>query len=390
LYVGHGSVRQAVMGMADRPPTSEELERMKQLVAHGMEDGALGLSSGLAYAPGYFAETEEVIELARVAAGYGGIYISHMRNESAEVLQSVRETIRIGEEAGIAVQMTHHKIGGHRQFGQSEQSIALMRDARNRGVDVTFDQYPYTASSTGISFLIPRWAHADGKIPDHLRDPESRARIKTGILEFLEERFDDDPSKVQLVRCEFDSSLAGKTLAQLLQERDVAPTAPAAAELVMELQERGGCGAIFHSFAEQDVERLLQSEYGMIGSDGSLSPFGEGSPHPRAYGAFPRLLRRYVRERQVLSLEQAIRKMTSFPAQRLGLQERGVLRKGMVADVVVFDADEVGDRATFVRPHQYSVGVAYVVVNGQLVIDGGKHTGARPGRVLHGPGRRSP
>lgn len=387
LYVGHGSVRREVMGLADRAPTAEELERMKQLVARGMEDGALGLSTGLAYVPGYFADTEEVIELARVAAAYGGIYISHMRNESEDVLESVKETIRIGEEAGIPVQMTHHKVGGHRQFGQSVQSIVLMTEARGRGVDITFDQYPYTASSTGISFLIPRWAQADGKMQENLRDPESRARIKEAILEFLEGRFNNDASKLQLVSCRFDSSLAGKNIAQLLAEADRQQTPSAAADMVMELQERGGCGAIFHSFDEQDVERFLQSPYGMIGSDGSLTPFGQGSPHPRAYGTYPRVLRRYVRERQILTMEEAVRKMTSFPAQRLGLHGRGLIREGMVADVAVFNAAEVGDRATFVEPHQYSVGIEYVVVNGDLVIDGGVHTGMRPGRVLYGPGK---
>jgi dihydroorotase/N-acyl-D-amino-acid deacylase len=389
LYVGHGTIRRAVMGMADREPTADELERMKPLVARGMEEGALGLSTGLAYAPGYYAETEEIIALARMAAAYGGIYISHMRNEAETVLESVRETIRIGKEAAIPVQMTHHKVGGHRQFGQSAQSIELMTEARSRGVDITFDQYPYTASSTGISFLIPRWAHADGRIQENLRDTSARARIKESVLEFIEGRFNNDASKIQLVSCRFDQSLAGKTIADLLKDAGDPLTPEAAAEKVIELQENGGCGAIFHSFAEPDVERLLQSEYGMIGSDGSLTPVGEGSPHPRAYGTYPRVLGRYVRERRILSLEAAVRKMTSFPAQRLGLNGRGLIREGMIADIVVLDPKTIADRATFVEPHQYSVGVRYVMIHGELAIDEGRHTGARPGRVLYGPGKES-
>lgn len=384
LYVGHGTIRREVMGTAARAPTAAELERMKQMVATAMEEGALGLSTGLAYVPGNYARTEEIIELSRVAARHGGIYISHMRDEGGRVLESVKETIRIGEEAGIPVQMTHHKIGGRKQFGQSVQSIALMREARARGVDITFDQYPYTASSTGLGFIFPKWALAEDKLAERLADPAQWERVKEGMRAFIDERFGNDPSRLQFVRCEGDPSLAGKTMADLLRQRGLPLTRDAMVEMVIELQLRGSCGVILHSYDEADVERLLQSPYGMIGSDGRLTPFGSGSPHPRAYGTYPRILGRYVRERGTITLEEAVRKMTSFPANRLGLKDRGILREGLAADIAVFDPATTTDRATFTNPHQYSEGMRYVLVNGQLVIDGGRHTGARPGRALHG------
>lgn len=386
MFVGHGSVREAVLGTADRAPTTDEMERMKALVAEAMEQGALGLSTGLAYVPGNYAETDEIVELARVADSYGGIYISHMRDEGGGVLESVRETIHIGEEADIPVQMTHHKVGGHRQWGLSEESIRLMREARGRGVDITFDQYPYTASQTGLGFIVPAWARAGDSLEVRLADPGQNARIRQGMLAFIEERFANDPARIQLVSCDFDSTLAGMTLAQVLEQQGRPGTADAIADLVLEFDGRGRCGAILHSYDEGDVERFLQSEYGMIGSDGSLVPFGQGSPHPRGYGAYARVLGRYVRERGVIPLEEAVRRMTSAPAARLGFAERGVVREGMVADLVAFDPAEIADRATFQDPHQYAVGVKTVLVAGTPVVEEGRHTGARPGRILYGPG----
>lgn len=387
LFVGHGVIRERAMGgNLQRPPSPAELDSMKAMVARGMREGALGLSTGLAYVPGNFAETDEIIEVARVAAAHGGIYISHMRDEGAGVLESLRETIRIGEGAGIAVQVTHHKVGGHRQFGQSRDALRLMADARARGIDVTFDQYPYTASSTGLGFLIPRWAFADEGLRPRLDDPIQAARIRAEMLEFLDERFAGDPSGVQLVNCSFDASLAGRTLRDILDERGVAPTPENMAELVLELHLRGGCGSILHSFSEEDVEVLLRSELGMIGSDGTLVAMGLGNPHPRGYGTYPRVLGRYVRERGVIPMEEAIRKMSGFPAQRLGLADRGRIEVGLVADIVVFDADGITDRATFSDPHQYSVGVVHVLVGGVSVLEEGEVTGERPGRILRGPG----
>ncbi len=385
LFVGHGTIREAVMGTANRKATPAELTKMQALVAEAMRQGALGLSTGLAYVPGTYAPTDEIVALSETARDHGGIYISHMRDEGGGVLDSVRETIAIGERAKIPVQISHHKVGGRKQFGQSVQSLALIAAARERGVDVTFDQYPYTASHTGLSLIFPRWALADDKLTERLASAGQRKEIKTGMLAFIDERFGDDPARIQLARCGHDPALAGKTIADLLKAAGQPLTQSATADMVIELQLKGGCSAIFHSYDEPDVERLLQSPFGMVGSDGSLTKLGDGSPHPRAYGTYPRVLGRYVRERKVLALEEAVRKMTSFPAARLGLADRGVLRSGLAADLTVFDPATVSDRSTYADPHHFSVGVRYVLVNGRVTVSDGVHTGVRAGRVLRGP-----
>jgi dihydroorotase/N-acyl-D-amino-acid deacylase len=392
MFVGHGSIREEVLGEDDRAPSAGELEDMKVLVERAMADGALGLSTGLFYLPGSFATTEEVIELARVAASHGGIYISHMRNEGDGVFESIRETIRIGREARIPVQMTHHKIGAWRNFGRADESIELMRAAREEGVDVTFDQYPYTASSTGLSAIIPRWAQEGGRLEERLADPPTRQRVVQDMIDWVEMRFASDPSKIQLVSCRFDGGerfpedLAGVTLADILSFRGVDATETAVAELILEIDGLGGCSAIFHAFDEQDVQTLLQSEYGMIGSDGSLVHFGRASPHPRGYGTFPRVLGHYARDLGVITLPEAVRRMTSAPAERLGFADRGRIAPGMVADLTVFDPETVIDRATFDDPHQYPMGIPHVFVSGVAVVRDGEVTGARPGVVLRGPG----
>ena len=307
------------------------------------------MSTGLAYVPGTFAPTDEVVALSAVARDFGGIYTSHMRDEGGGVIASVQETIRIGDEARIAVHISHHKVGGRRQFGQSVQTLALIQSARARGVDVTFDVYPYTASHTGLSLIFPRWAMADDGLNARLTDPKVRDEVKRGMLDFIDERFGDDPARIQLARCSFDPSLGGKTIADLLTAAGRPLTQSATADMVIDLQLKGGCSAIFHAYDEPDVERLMQSPFGMIGSDGSLTRLGDGAPHPRAFGTYPRVLGRYVRERHVLSLEDAVRKMTSFPAARLGLQDRGLVREGMAADLTIFDAAAIIDAGERVR-----------------------------------------
>jgi dihydroorotase/N-acyl-D-amino-acid deacylase len=386
LFVGHGTVRRAVMGTVDRPATADELAEMQGLVAQAMGQGAVGLSTGLFYVPGSFAPTEEIVTLARVAADSGGIYSSHMRNEDDRVLESVSETIRIGREARLPVHISHHKVGGQRNYGKSEQSLALMQAARTEGIDVTFDQYPYTASHTGISSIVPAWARADDGLARNVANAGTRRRLTSEMKAFVDMRFGNDPSKIQLARCGFDSTLAGKTLADLLAAREIATTPDAIADLILDLVARGGCSAIFHSFDEGDIERLLASPFGMIGSDGALVQFGKDSPHPRAYGTYPRVLGRYVRERQVIPLEEAIRRMTSAPADRLGFAQRGRLVAGAVADLVVFDPATVNDAATFEAPHQYPVGIPHVFVRGVAVVRDGAVTGARPGVVLRRTG----
>ncbi|MCE2541153.1 MAG: D-aminoacylase [Acidobacteria bacterium] len=391
IFAGQGTIRREVLGNDDRDPTRDELDRMRTLVAEAMREGAFGLSTGLFYVPGSFTSTEEVIALSEVAAAYGGIYISHMRDEALLLLDSVRETIRIGEEAGIPVQMTHHKAISRDMWGRSADSLALVDAARARGVDITIDQYPYTASQTGITAVVPQWAQAGGtqELIARLQDPETRRRIRGEIVYRIEhDRGGGDPANIVIGLCEWDRLLEGKSLADILAEREVEVTVENAADLVMEIVERGGARAIYHAMDEADVERIMQHPATAIGSDGGVSVFGDSVPHPREYGTFARVLGRYVRERGVLTLEEAVRKMSGATAARLGLQDRGLLREGFFADVAVFDPDRVIDHATFPEPHQYAEGVEYVLVNGALVVNGGEHTGARPGRVLYGPGRR--
>ena len=387
-FVGQGSIRQSVVGLANRPATPEELDKMKAIAAQAMRDGAFGLSTGLFYVPGNFTPTEEVIELAKVVGKLGGIHISHMREEASHVLDSVRETIRIGEEGGLPTQITHHKMIGQPSWGKSVESLKLVEEARARGVDVTIDQYPYTASSTGIAALVPQWALEGGQTAtrERLAAPEQRARIKAAIVQNLKvDRGAGDPKNVAIANCPFDAGLAGKNLTQITQARGQQPTMENAAETVMDLVDKGGCSAVYHAIAEEDVVRIMRSPFTMIASDGDIPVFGQGAPHPRYYGTFARVLGVYVREKHVLTLEDAVRRMSSFPAQRLKIWDRGMLRPGMKADVIVFDPATVADRADYDKPHQYSVGVRDVLVNGKFVLRQDKVTAERPGRVIVGP-----
>lgn len=391
-FIGQGSVRSAVIGEVNRKATPDEIEKMKALVEQGMQDGAFGLSSGLFYVPGTFTPTEEVIELARVAGRLGGIYISHMREEASRVVQSVEETIRIGEEGALPTQVTHHKVVGPANWGRSVETLRLVDEARARGVDATIDQYPYTASSTSITAaLLPAWAQEGGReeILKRLKDPAMRARIKTESARIIrEERGGGDPKNVVVANCQWDSTLAGKNLADVARVRGMEPTVENAAEAAMWVTEQGGCQGVFHAISEEDVVRILRHPATMIATDGEIPIFGRGSPHPRSYGTFARVLGAYVRDQKVLTLEDAVRKMTSFPAQRLGLPDRGVLKPSMKADIAVFDPATVRDAATFDKPHQYAEGFSLVVVNGQIVFDGKAMTAARPGKVLYGPARK--
>ena len=387
-FVGQGSIRQAVIGLANRPATPAEIEKMKGLAAQAMRDGAFGLSTGLFYVPGNFTPTEEVIELARVVGKMGGIHISHMRDEASHVLDSVRETIRIGEEGGLPTQITHHKMIGQPNWGKSVESLKLVEEARARGVDVTIDQYPYTASSTGIAALLPQWALEGGQksTSERLAAPDQRARIKAAIVQNLKvDRGAGDPRNVAIVNCSFDRTLAGRNLTQITQARGSEPSPENAAETVMDLVNRGGCSAVYHAIAEEDVVRIMRSPLTMIASDGEIPVFGQAAPHPRSYGTFARVLGVYVREKNVLTLEDAARRMSAYPAQRLKIWDRGMLRPGMKADCVVFDPATVADRAEYDKPHQYSVGVHDVLVNGKFVLRQDQVTAERPGRVLLGP-----
>ncbi|MGC4082355.1 MAG: amidohydrolase family protein [Vicinamibacterales bacterium] len=387
-FIGHGSVRAAVVGQADRPATADELQQMKALVRTGMREGALGLSTGLFYVPGSYAPLQEVIELAAVAGELGGIHQSHMRDETGRVVDSVRDTIAIGEQGHLPTQVTHHKIIGKANWGRSVETLRLIDEARARGVDATLDQYPYTASSTSIQGgLLPAWAQEGGrqKMLERLRDETQLRRVLTAVTSAIEnDRGGGDPANIVLAACGFDPGLAGKNLAQVLRERGRPATPDQAADLVVEIVQKGGCSAVYHAISEDDLVRIMKHPATMIASDAApgIPTFGKDVPHPRAYGTFARVLGVYVREKKVLTLEDAVRKMSSFPARRMGMSDRGIVRPGLKADLVVFDANTIVDKATFEKPHQYAEGVAAVVVNGTVTFEGGAMTGARAGRVL--------
>jgi dihydroorotase/N-acyl-D-amino-acid deacylase len=332
-----------------------------------------------------------VIEIAKVVGAMGGFHESHMRDEEDHILDSVRETIRIGEEGGLPTQVTHHKVIGKANWGRSAATLQLIEEARARGVDVTMDQYPYTASSTGLVALFPQWAQAGGHkaLLERLNSPASHDRIRDEVITNLRDgRGGGDPKNVVLVNCAFDASLAGKSLGDLTAARGVAVSIENAADTAIELERKGVCTAVYHAIAEEDVERIMRSPYTMVASDGEIPIFGKAAPHPRSYGTFARVLGVYVRERHVLTLEDAVRKMSAMPADRLKFGDRGILRPGMKADVVVFDPGTVGDRSTFEKPHQYSVGFEDVMVNGKFSLRDGKVTAERPGRVLYGPAKK--
>jgi len=387
-FIGHGAVRGAVIGQDNRPATSAEMQRMRDLVRTGMRDGAFGLSTGLFYVPGNYAPLQEVIDLASVAGEFGGIHQSHMRDEAGGVLDSVRDTIAIGERGHLPTQVTHHKIIGKANWGRSVDTLRLIDEARARGVDATIDQYPYTASSTSIQGgLLPPWVQEGGreKMLERLRDEASLKRALAAITTAIQvDRGGGDPANIVLAACPFDPTLAGKSLAQVLRDRKRPATPDQAADVVVEIIQRGGCSAIYHSISEDDLVRIMKHPATMIASDASpgLPTFGKDVPHPRAYGTFARVLGVYVREKKVLTLEDAVRKMSSYPARRMGLGDRGILRAGMKADIAVFDPQTIVDKATFEKPHQYAEGVRDVIVNGTVTLEGGRIASGRGGRVL--------
>jgi dihydroorotase/N-acyl-D-amino-acid deacylase len=385
MMLGQGTVREKVIGLKDRKATPEELDKMREIVRQSMREGAFGLSTGLFYVPGAFTPTEEVVALAKVAGEMGGIYTSHMRDEAAKSVDSVKELIRIGEEGHLPAQITHHKIMGGKSWGQSVETLRLVEEARARGVDISIDQYPYTASSTGLAALVPKWALESGQksFKERAASPEARARMKQDIVVNLKvDRGSGDLRNVVFASCTGDRTLAGKSLRDLTGSDDFEK----AAEHVVRLQELGGCSCIYHAISEDDVVRIMRYPGTMIASDGGIPVFGQDVPHPRSYGTFARVLGRYVREKKVITLEDAVRRMSGLPAGRFRIMDRGLLRPGMKADVAVFDANTVIDKSEFGNPHQYAEGFAHVIVNGTPVLVDGKMLPARPGRAIYGPG----
>ena len=382
---GHNSIRRAVMGTENRAPTQAELEAMKALVAEAMEAGSYGISTGLKYIPGAYSKVDEVIALSKVASASGGIYTSHLREEGLGLLEGVQEAIEIGREANIPIVLTHHKAIGKPMWGSSEQTLAMVDSARAIGLDIMMDQYPYTASSTGISVLIPAWAMAggQGRFMKRTQDPETKEKIIKEIMFNLEfDRGGDDLNVVQFANVRWKPDLNGKRLKDWVIEEGLEPTFRNGAELVIKAQLKGGASCIYHSINEEDVQRIMQHPMAMVASDGGLVEPGRGHPHPRSYGTFPRVLGYYVREKNIIKLPLALQKMTSIPADRLGLTDRGYLEPGYKADITIFNPDTIIDKGTFVNPHQYPEGIAYVIVNGVVTIDQGELTDQRAGRVL--------
>ncbi len=386
--VGHGTLRIAAMGFARRPPSAAELATMQRLMADAMNAGAWGLSTGLIYAPGSWATTEEIVAVAQAAGRYRGFYASHIRGEGATLLAAVAEAIRVGREGGLPVQISHVKAAGRPNWGKVAEALALIDAARAEGLDVMGDVYPYTASSTTLRTILPDWALEGGvaAMVARLDDPDARARLRremetptpgAGVLDRV--GFEN----IMISWCAKRKDAEGKRVTEIAAARGLDPI-----DAVFELlrDEGGSAYMILFQLDEADLRRALVHPWIMIGSDGSsLAPYGElgaGKPHPRSYGTFPRVLGEYAREQRLLPLAQAIHKMTGLPARRLGLTDRGHVRPGARADLVVLDPKQVADRATYEDPHRYPVGIEHVLVNGRFVIKHGEHTGSLPGRVL--------
>lgn len=385
LLVGHNTIRKSVMGKDNRTPTAAEQAEMEALMEQAMKDGAFGLSTGLKYIPGAYAKTDEVIALAKVASGLDGFYATHMREEGKLVIKSIEETLQIGAQAHIPVHISHHKVVGKTMWGTSVETLSTIDKARKEGIDVTLDQYPYTASSTTLSILFPAWSLAGGQeeIMKRLDNPKIREKIKQGIVDNIRyDRGSGDPARVFISAFAPEPSLAGKNLAEVTALKGRKITIENAAETLMDLQYAGGGRGVFHAMDEKDVTRIMKDPYVSIATDGSAVDYGESVPHPRNYGTFPRVLRKYVREDKILSLESAIHKMTGLPAQRLKLKDRGLISKNMMADIVIFDPDKINDPADWTTPHQYATGIPHVIVNGQLVINDNKRTKNFPGTIL--------
>ncbi len=382
--IGHNTVRREVIGNANRQATARELARMQQLVEKGMRDGAIGFSTGLIYIPGTYANSEEIIALAKVAGRYGGVYATHLRDEGEHIVEAIEEALRVGKEAGVRVQIAHFKIDNQRLWGASVRTLELIERARRNGVDVSVDQYPYDRSSTGIGIVLPSWALADGDaaVKKRLSDAATRARIAKEMEEMLTRLGHADYSYAVVASCDFDRSLEGKSISEINVLKGRSKEVKAEIQTVLDVVAQGGASMVYHSMGQEDVERILRYPNAAVGSDGSIRKFGAGVPHPRSYGTRARVLAEYVRERGLLTLEEAVRKMTSLPARMAGFRDRGLVREGMAADLVLFDPARVQDKATFAKPHQFSQGFDVVLVNGVAVVENGKLTSARPGRVL--------
>jgi N-acyl-D-amino-acid deacylase len=384
--VGHNTVRAKAMGLDNRPPTVEEQTRMNTFVEQAMKDGAVGFSTGLIYLPGTFAKTGEVVELAKAASKYGGVYASHIRDEGTDVVKAIEEAINIGEQANMPVEISHFKISSKALWGQSPKTIGLVKAARARGLSVTIDQYAYTASSTSLDSRIPSWAIAGGRNEGkkRLADPATREKVAKEMKDELKKKKFKDFSFAYVASYRPNPEFNGKNIKEITKLARAKDKTNDQIEQIFEMYEKGGAGMVYRVMSEDDVKTIMREPFTMIASDSGVREFGAGVPHPRGYGNNARVLGQYVRELKLITLEDAVRKMTSLPAQTFGLRDRGLIREGFAADLVIFDDAKIADRATFEAPHQYAEGFSAVIVNGEVVFDGEKMTTAMPGQALYG------
>ena len=387
--IGHNTVRAEVMGTANRAATPDEIARMQGLVEKAMREGAVGFSTGLIYIPGTYSNTAEVVALARAAAKYHGVYASHMRDEGEHVLDAINEAVTVGKETGMAVELSHFKIDNQRLWGASDKSLALVEKFRREGVDVVVDQYPYDRSSTNLGITLPSWVLADGqaKIRERLTDPVVREKVAGEMEAHLKDLGHPDYSYAMVASFKADHSYEGKTISEINVMKGRPKTVRAEIDTIFDLTLAGGAQMVYHSMGAVDVERIMRYPNTAVASDGGVREFGVGVPHPRSYGNNARVLAEYVRDQHVLTLEDAIRRMTSLPARTFRFQDRGIVREGAAADLLVFDPARVQDKATFQNPHQYSEGFDYVIVNGKVAVENGKLTEARGGHVIRGGAR---
>jgi N-acyl-D-amino-acid deacylase len=398
-FVGAGTLRSHVIGLEDKPPTPAQLEQMKELLRREMEAGALGVTTALIYPPNFFAKTDELIELCKVASKYRGKYIAHVRSEANQLLEAVDETLRIAREANIPVEIYHLKASGEQNWPKMDAVIKRINDARRQGLKVTADMYTYTAGATGLTSTMPPWTLDGGyeALYKRLQDAETRKKIAAEMRQPTNEWenmfvLPGSLDRILLVgfRSEKLKPLTGKTLAEVAKMRSADPT-----DTVMDLilEDRSRVGTVYFLMSEENIKKQIAQPWVMFGSDAASmaaeGAFLRSSTHPRAYGCFARLLGKYVRGEKVISLQEAIRRLSGLPAETLELDRRGLLKPGYFADVAVFDPNSIADKATFEQPHQYSVGVKHVFVNGAHVLKDGEHTGAKPGRALYGPGKLS-
>jgi N-acyl-D-amino-acid deacylase len=382
--MGHNNIRKQVMGTANRHATEEELQKMEAIADKAMKEGAVGMSTGLIYIPGTFAPTEEVVRLAKVVSKNGGVYASHIRNEEDKVAEAVNEAIAIGREAKLPVEISHFKVNGQNNWGRSDETLNLVKSARLEGIDVTIDQYPYTASSTNLGILLPDWVLADGQdsILARLKNPSIRAKVKAHSIDMITRRGLKHFDYAYVANFKADTNYNGKNIREINLLRAGKDNALAQAETIVQMMELGGAQMVYHGMADKDVKNIMAYPFNMAASDAGIAVVGVSRPHPRAYGTNARVLGKYVREEKVMSLEEAIRRMTSLPADKFNIKQRGLIKEGFIADIVVFDENEVTDMATFENPHQFSKGFKYIFVNGALTIDNGLHNGARKGLAI--------